>query len=148
MHLLEHRSVGVKAVHDAGKIAVHGTEYGHAKTEIGTPEQSLALLRAHPLHLLAMVGNPSRTAAHHLHAVPEGLHVVVVGSMRCGKLYGHIGTLECIAIKILLVVNVDNAHYLVSTTQGYLLYHTAHLAVSYQRYFHICNVFFIGQNYD
>ena len=95
-----------------------------------------------------MLGNPSRTAAHHLHTMLEGFHVVVVSSMRCGKLYGNIGTLECIAIKILLVVYVNNAYYLVSTPQSYLLYHTAHLAVSYQRYFHICNVFFIGQRYE
>ena len=137
MYLPEHRGVGLKTIHNTCQITVYGTEDCYAKAEVGTPEQGLALLHAHLLDLLAMLGNPSSTATYHLHSMLEGLHVVVVGRVRCGKLNGNVGTLECLAIKILLVVYVYGAYYLMPATQCYLLYHTAHFAVTYKCYFHI-----------
>ena len=122
MHFLEHGSVGLKTIHDTCQITVYGTEDCYAKAEVGTPEQGLALLHAHLLHLLAMLGNPASTATDNLHSMLEGLHVVVVGRVRCGKLNGNVGTLECLAIKVLLVVNVYDADNLVTTPQGYFFY--------------------------
>ena len=68
----------------------------------------------------------------------KGLHVVVVGHHGIGELDGHIGTAECLGGEVLLVVNVDDTYNLVPALQGNLLYHTAHLAVAYQCYFHFC----------
>ena len=56
--------------------------------------------------------------------------------MRSSKFYCHICTLEGRAIKILLIVDIDNAYYFMTATERYFFYHTAHLAVSYQCYFH------------
>jgi len=60
----------------------------------------------------------------------EGLEVVAVSCLRSSELYCDISTLKGIAVEVLLIVNVNNTHNLMTTAEGYLLYHLTHLAVA------------------
>ena len=54
---------------------------------------------------------------------------------RC-ELDGNVGRTEGIALEVLLVVNVDDAHNLVAALLSNLLNHATHFAISYQCNFH------------
>jgi hypothetical protein len=43
---------------------------------------------------------------------------------------GHVGTAKGWAVEVLLVVDIDDGHYLMPTAEGYFFYHVAHLAVT------------------
>ena len=62
--------------------------------------------------------------------VLECAQVIAVCCLRGRKLYRHISTLEGLAVEVFLIVNVDNTHNFMSTAEGYLFYHLAHLAVA------------------
>ena len=131
MCLLHFHIVLWKLVHDLRQILVDGREDGNANREVRSPEQSLALLVASLAHLVTVFVHPARRAAHHFHTSLPCFDVVAVCSLRGSKLNGNIGTPEGLAFEVLLVVNVNNTHNFVPTTQSYLLYHLAHLAVAY-----------------
>ena len=132
MGLLHLHVVLWKLVHDLCQVSVYCREYRHSDV---SPEQRLSLL-AHTLYVVAVVLHPSRRAAHHLHVLLERPEVVTVGSLRSSELYCHVSRCKCLAFKVFLVVNVDDAHYLMTSFAGNLLYHLAHLAVAYQCYLH------------
>ena len=117
-------------VHDFGQILVDSTEDSHANGEVGSPEQRLSFLRTHSANIVAMFFHPSCTTTNHLHVVLKGTKIIAISSLGCCKLYRYISTLEGFAIEVLLIVDVDNTHNLMTTAEGYLFYHLTHLAVA------------------
>ena len=137
MNLFHAGRVVLKLVHDTGQITVDSSEDGHSQTEVTAPEERLSFLLAHALYLFSMLGNPSSAAAHHLDVMGKGTQVIAIGSLRSSKLDGNIGRAECFAVKVVRIVHIDDTYYLVPAAYRYLLYHAAHLAVSYQCYLHV-----------
>ena len=71
----------------------------------------------------------------------EGFQVILIRHVRRGEFYRHIGTFECRAVKVGLVVNIYYGNDFMTAAQGYLFNHAAHLAISYQCYFHLFRIF-------
>ena len=122
-------------IHDLRQITVHGREDGHADAEVRGPEERLTLA-AGLAHLVAVLLHPTRRTTHHLHALRPGFQVVAIGRLRSRELDGHIGRSKGLRIEVLLVVDVNDTHYLMATVQRDLFDHLAHLAVADQSYFH------------
>ena len=96
----------------------------------------MALFGASLAHIGLMVFKPAGAAAHHLHALLPGTQIIAIGCGRIGKLYGHIGAAKCVALYVVHIVYVDDAHYFVSALTRYIFYHVAHFAVANQCNFH------------
>ena len=126
-----------ETVHYLCQISVHGGEDGNTHAEIACPEERLSLFAAEALHVVGMVFHPSCGAANHLNVLCERLEEVSVCGLRSGELYRHIGACKCLALEILLVIDVYNTYNLMATAQGNLLNHLSHLAIAYQCYFHV-----------
>ena len=128
--------VSRELVHDAGQLSVDGREDGYAQTEVARPEQRLASFGAKFSDFFPMLLQPTCAARNQLHARLERAHVVAIGRRRVGELDGHVGRTERFGVEVLLIVDVDDAHYLVPPAQGDLLDGLAHLAIADQCYFH------------
>ena len=128
------------------QIPVYCTKDCNAKTEIATPEKGLTLFCTQTLHFLTMLRNPSCTATYNLYMVCKGLQVIIISYMGGRKLNGNIGTFKRGTVKVLPIVNVNDAHYLMPSAQSYFFYHTAHFTVSDKRNFHFIS-FFSPQKY-
>ena len=135
-------SIRLKTVHDTCQIRIHCTKNSHSKAEIATPKQCLILFAAHAPYIFTMLCYPSRASTHHLHMVRKRAKIVGISHLRCGELNGYIRTLEGFAVEILLIVDIYDRHYFVSSSNGNLLYHSTHLTVSNKSYFHSFPRFF------
>ena len=102
------------AVHELGQIGVDLGKQRYADAEVAGPEQSLAAVLAEVLHLLAVVCHPSGTAAYYLDSVLKAFENVAIGLCGSGKLYCHISALELGAVKVLGVINIYLAYYVVT----------------------------------
>lgn len=130
VHFLHASVVLWELVHDACQIAVYSIEDGYADGEIRSPEEGLAFSRAEVLHLLLVCVEPSCGTGNNFDIGSEAAADVVVGNSGRGKFNGDISAAESLALKVLLVIYIDATHNLVTASECYLLYHTAHLAVS------------------
>ena len=130
VHLFHLHIILRELVHDLGQIAVHGREDGHTHREVRGPEQRITLFRTHPLHVITMFLHPSSRTRYHLHALGKSLQVVTVCSLRSCELNGHISRSEGLALKVLLVVDINNTHNFMATAFGDLLDHLSHLSVA------------------
>ena len=77
-----------------------------------------------------MLFHPSCRAAHHLHSLSPRLQVVAVSRLWGCKFNGHVSAGKSLAVEILLVIDIDNAHNVMTTVFGNLLNHLAHLPVA------------------
>lgn len=127
----------VEPVHNFCQIRVYGTEDGNSYAEVGTPEKRLALFGAHAFYVLTVLWYPARAATHYFHVMLESLQEIIISYMRGSELNGDIGRSKSRAVKVLLVVNVDDANNFVTTRKGNLFYHVPHFAISYECYFHV-----------
>lgn len=141
MSLLELRRVILKTIHYPSQVAVQCPENGDTQTEVAAPEKRFSTFRAETLHLVFVLSHPACAATDYLHIMLKRPHAVVERHMRSRKLDSHIGRAERLAVEILLVVHINDAHNLVTTTPSYLLYHVAHFAVSNERKFHFSFIF-------
>ena len=137
MNFVKHRRICRELVHNSSQIAIYSTEYSNSKTKVGTPEKGLTFFGAHTSYLIAMFLQPSSAAAYHFHIVTESTQIVIISNMGSCKFDGNIGTLKLWTIEVLLVINIYDGYNLVTATEGYFLYHTTHLTVTYKSYFHI-----------
>lgn len=130
MGLYQINIVLAETIHDLCQIGVDGSEDGNAHTEVAGPEQGLALLGTCLANLLTVILHPAGTAADYLYASLPGLLVVGKSRPGGGKLDGNIGSGKLGRLKVLLIVNIDDANYLMTTTQSDFFDHAAHLSVT------------------
>ncbi len=88
-----------------------------------------------------MLRNPPSTTTYYFYMVGKSLQVIVISNMRCCEFNSNIGTFKLRAVKILLVVDVNDTYYLMPSLQSYFFYHTAHFTVSDKRNFHFTSIF-------
>ena len=60
----------------------------------------------------------------------ESTQIVAVGSLRSRKLYRYISTLKGLRVEVLLIIDINDTHNLMTTAQGDLFDHLAHLTVA------------------
>ena len=77
-----------------------------------------------------MFFHPASRARNHFYTCFPCLQVVAISSLRGGKLNGDVGTLEGLAVEVLLIININDTYNLVTTADGYLFNHLTHLAVA------------------
>ena len=129
MRLLHLHVILRELVHDLCQITVHGREDGHTDREVRSPEERLTIGTG-LTNLVAMFLHPASRATHHLDAFRPGLQVVTISRLRRSELNCHISRRKCRTVKILLIVNIDDTHNLMTTVAGNLLYHLTHFSVT------------------
>lgn len=148
VHLLHLHVILSEAVHHLGEIAVYGGEDGDTYREVGRPKQRMPLFATHPAHIVTVVFHPSGRAAHHFHAFIKRFEKVAIRSLRSGELYRHVGRGKFGTVEVMNIVHFDYTYDFMTAAKGNLLYHLAHLAVSYQCYFHVQLLLYLGKDTD
>ena len=77
-----------------------------------------------------MFFHPTCRAGNNLYTLGPRLQIVAVGCLWRRKFNGNIGRCKGLALKLLLVVNINDTHNLMAAAQGYLFYHLTHFAVA------------------
>ena len=126
-----------KLIHYSGEIFVYGTEDCNAHRIVACPEKSLASFFTCLFHIIAMLLEPSCAAAHNLHSCFPSPKVIAICRRRSSELNSNVSTCKCLALKVVLIVNVNDAHDLMTATEGNTLYHLAHFPISDKCNFHI-----------
>ena len=119
-----------KLVHNLCQLTIQCTENSHTNREVRCPEQRLPTLGTQLSDLSTVVFHPARRSAYHFHIVLESPQIIAECRLGCGKFNGHISRNKCLAVKVLLIIYVDDTHDFVPAAARCLLDHPPHLAIS------------------
>ena len=132
-----HRNIIVgEIIHNLGQVFVDSRENGYSQTEVGGPEQCLSFFLTQTAHFVTVFSHPSCTSGNHLYTILESFQAIAVSYRRCRKLNGNICRAKSFGRKILTIIDIDDAHNLMSAGKSNFLNLFTHLSISNQCYFH------------